>query len=194
MTLEDHIGTYDAVPQDAPETPVKDAGSIPDSVNNGVQTDRVVPRQRGGQRHNKNSRVHGMSAVEENWQRRRPMDRRTRSGRVETEALDAFVKAYRRQLENNPKLMLQIRLTCYDAARQDEQARLHRKAVKEIPGMRKSPKALHLLNNYEQPVVNSLREDLKALPEPDRDSGETLESVVADIIREQQTDESPKDN
>src|SRR5262245_65889248 len=59
-----------------------------------VDPEAQPKRARGALRGNSNAMKHGMSRIDLDYGRRKPVDKRTRSGRIENQVLQALVNAY----------------------------------------------------------------------------------------------------
>jgi hypothetical protein len=147
-------------------------------------------RKTGAPFGNSNAMTHGMSRIDLDYQQRRPVDKRTRSGKIEAQVLQALIAAYGGPEKMGPRKMIQIQITAYDASRYDEHKRARSGVIRRNPKIRKNPKALQVLDGYMQPCVNSLRQNLAELgPEP-QGPKETLYDLIERITEKNAEEEA----
>jgi hypothetical protein len=176
----------------AVDLPVRQALDADNSTNGGMPP---ADRRVGGQPGNKNGASRGGAwALNRGRQKNLPVDRRTRSGRVERMIQELLTADYGGPQKITTRQMILIGLVSLDCARLDQHKRSRRLLIRKKkegakargidPRLVEHPKEIAALDAYMQPVLTSLRSSLQALgPEPEKQQ-ERLEDVLAKIAKE----------
>lgn len=182
----------------SPETPVMpvvDAEIAPVSGMSEARAKTRADRRPGGQPGNKNNQIRGGAwALNRGRQKNLPVDRRTRSGRVERFIQQWLTDDYGGPEKLTARQTILIGLVALDCARLDQHKRSRRLLIRKKkegakargidPRLVEHPKEIAALDGYMQPVLTSLRNNLIALgPEPERQQ-EKLEDILARIANE----------
>jgi hypothetical protein len=156
---------------------------------------RPPAKRRGAKPGNKNGQTRGGAwTLNRGRQKNLPVDMRTRSGRVERLIQDWLTQDYGGPEKLTGRQVILIGLVSLDCARLDQHKRSRRLLIRKKkegakargidPRLVEHPKEIAALDNYMQPVITSLRNNLTALgPEPERQV-ERLQDVLERIANE----------
>jgi hypothetical protein len=149
---------------------------------------------------NKNNATKGGAwALNRGRQKNLPVDRRTRSGRVERMIQEWLTADYGGPEKLSARQVILIGLVAMHCARLDQHKRSRRLLIRKKkegakargidPRLVEHPKEIAALDAYMQPVITSLRNNLTALgPEPERQQ-ERLQDVLERIANEGETEQ-----
>jgi hypothetical protein len=152
-----------------------------------------------GLKGNKNGATRGdLWSLNRKRQKGMPVDRRTRSGKVERVIVNLLTEDYGGSEAITTRQSILIGLVGLDCARLTEHKRARRLWVEKtkesarkkglsremIALIGRSPKDLAAMDSYMQPVVNSLRNNLAALGVEPEKQGERLEDILSKIANE----------